>query len=164
MLKADFMKAYDCVKYVFIWDVMKAMGFATHITTLAQGLVELAKSKVHVNGRFTWPIKLERGVRQGCPLPALLYIISTQPFMAMLREKVALGELDGIQIGENHQLTHELFADDIDIFFKATERNFQYVRDIIMRYESVSRAHLNLSKAIVIPLYLRGPIPNWMIN
>lgn len=63
---------------------------------LTQGLVEQAESKVHVNGRFTDSIKLEHDVRQGCPMSTLLFVISTHPFVEMIKEKVSLGELKGI--------------------------------------------------------------------
>lgn len=56
---------------------MRAMGFDEHIITLAKGLVEQVESKVHINGRFTQAIALERGVRQGFPLSSLLHSIST---------------------------------------------------------------------------------------
>lgn len=42
---------------------MLAMGFDRNIVRLAQGLVEQEESKVHVNGQFTTPITLMRGVR-----------------------------------------------------------------------------------------------------
>lgn len=84
--------------------------------------------------------------------------------MAMLQEKAASGELKGIKIEEDHQLTHQLFIDDTGIFFKATDNNFQYVREVIMRYEFVLGAHLNLNKSMLIPMYLSGPIPPWMVN
>lgn len=50
MLKVDFMKAYDHVEHIFIWDLMLAMGFHSKIVQLAKGLVENVESKVHING------------------------------------------------------------------------------------------------------------------
>lgn len=40
LLKADFMKAYDIIKHIFIWVAMIAMGFHPPIIMLAKGLVE----------------------------------------------------------------------------------------------------------------------------
>lgn len=99
LLKANFMKAYDRVKHSFIWAVMKALGYDPHMIMLAKGLVENAASKVHVNGRFTNPIELERGVRHGCPLSTLLFTILSQPLMLMIQNLVNQGELEGIHIG-----------------------------------------------------------------
>lgn len=80
-MKADFMKAYYHVEHIFIWDTMGALGYH----------VEKAESKVHINSFFTKPIKLDRGVRQGCPLSSLLFVISTHPLMALINEQVNLG-------------------------------------------------------------------------
>lgn len=77
VLKAYFLKEYDRVEHIFIWDTMLAMGFDKKIMQLAKGLVEQANSKVHVNGRFTTPISLKRGMCQGCPKSTLLFVIST---------------------------------------------------------------------------------------
>lgn len=93
------MKSYDRVEHYSIWAVMEVLRYDPHLTMLVKGLVEKAMSKVHMNGRFTKSIDLERGVRQGSPLSSLLFIISTQPLMLVIHEQVALGELKGICIG-----------------------------------------------------------------
>lgn len=56
---------------------MTTMGFHPHIIMLAKGLVEGAQSKVQINGHFTKPIDLKRGVRQGCPLSSLCDFYAT---------------------------------------------------------------------------------------
>lgn len=163
-MKVDFMKACDCVEHIFIWEIMAAMGFHEHLIKLAKGLVEKAESKVHVNGFFIEPIKLDQGVRQGCPFSSLLFVISTQPLMDLINEQVNLRELNGIKIDGGKQLTHQLFTDNIGFFMLAIERNFQCVKDIIAKYETISSASLNLTESIMIPMYLNGPVPPWLAN
>lgn len=171
LLKADFMKAYDKVEYTFIWHIMTTLGFAPYLIKLAKGLVENVESKVHINGWFTRSIMLEWGVRQGCPLSVLLFTISTQAFMLMLKEQADLGNIEGVQLGNGEQLTHQLFAKNTGILFKlvfkATKEKFWNVREVnnckIQSYLRIG-ACLNLSKSIFIPLYLNGPIPRWMLN
>lgn len=62
-LKLDFTKAYDRVAHSFLWAVLWAMNFDEAVITLPRGLVEHTQSKVHINGSFTEPINLMRGVR-----------------------------------------------------------------------------------------------------
>lgn len=94
----------------------------------------------------------------------LLFTISTQPFMLMLKEQADLGNIVGVQLGNGKQLTHQLFVDDTGIFFHTTEENFWNIREVIAKYEAISGACLNPTKSIVIPMYLSGPIPDWMLN
>lgn len=117
---------------------------------------------MHVNGWFTESIKLEGGVRQSCPLSSLLFTISTKPLMTMLKEKGQTSKLEGIQLGNGEQLTHQLFVDDTDIFVTTTKENFRCVRQVIDAYERIFGACLNLSKSMVIPLFLKGQIPQWL--
>lgn len=116
-MKTDFLKAYDRVEHIFIWETMLAMGFDKKVVRLAQGLVEQVQSTVHINGKFMASIKLEQRVCQGCPMSTPLFVISTQPLMELIKEKVRTWDLSGVQIGEGQQLTHQVFADDTGLFF-----------------------------------------------
>lgn len=84
--------------------------------------------------------------------------------MALINKQVGLGQLQGIEIGEGKQLTYQLFANNTEFFMIATEDNFLCVKEIIARYEKISSASLNLEKSTVIPMYLSGPIPEWLTN
>lgn len=66
----------------------------------------------------------------------------------MLKEKSQTRELEGIQLGNKEQLTHQLFVDDTGIFITATEDNFHSVRQVINSYERISSACLNVLKQI----------------
>ena len=66
-------------------------------------------SSVKVNGFTTEVFNLRRGVRQGCPLSPLLYILCAEVFALSIR---ADKEIKGIQI--NHEVQHKIsqYADD----------------------------------------------------
>lgn len=78
LLKLDFEKAFDRVDHSFLWATLMAMNLDPFVLTLIQGLVMNMEAKVHVNGFFTPPFPLERGVRQGDPLATLLFVLSAQ--------------------------------------------------------------------------------------
>jgi hypothetical protein len=56
---------------------MAALGHKGKFLRLVQGLILGATAKIHINGPFSAPIRLLRGVRQGDPLSPLLFAIST---------------------------------------------------------------------------------------
>lgn len=57
-------------------------------------------SKIHLNGLFIEDFALDRGVRQGCPLAPLLFALSTQPLMEILKLGQVEGNIRGILINE----------------------------------------------------------------
>ncbi|KAL2610564.1 hypothetical protein R1flu_029137 [Riccia fluitans] len=140
---------------------MAAMGFAEDFITLTKGIVEDSSSKIHANGLFSEEIKIERGVKQGCPLAPLLFAISTQPLMTLLKNKEAEQKIQGLQLqGPKHTL-HNLFADDSGIMLQATEDIFNELKDSIATYEIISGAKLDISKSTIIPVALEST-PSWL--
>lgn len=59
----DFAKACDKIDHWFLWETLRVMRLDPFVIRLIQGLVMNAEAKVHVNGLFTQPFPLERGVR-----------------------------------------------------------------------------------------------------
>jgi hypothetical protein len=126
---------------------------------LVQGLA-LGTTKIHFNGIFTDAIPLCRGVKQGCPAAPGLFALSTQPSMLLLNNAARAGDIEGIQIGEDRRLLHQLFADDMGLFLMTSQANFRKVKEIIDLYERISGAQLNLGKSLILPLRA-CPTPAW---
>ncbi|KAL3701989.1 hypothetical protein R1sor_020011 [Riccia sorocarpa] len=129
--------------------------------SMIRGLVEGGKSQVHVNGSFTKEFPVLRGVRQGCPLAPLLFALTTQPLMRLLRVEEVEGRLAGINIGEGKNILHHLYADDTGINITLEERYFRNLQQTISRFEEVSGAKLNLAKSLIMPL-APGRMPAWV--
>ncbi|KAL3681900.1 hypothetical protein R1sor_024856 [Riccia sorocarpa] len=161
--KLDFVKAFDRVQHNFLWATLRKMGFAESFIEMVQLLINGRRAKVHTNGLTTKFFTLERGVRQGCPVSPLLFVLSTQPLMRLLREAEQKEDLRGVHIPRGKPLLHRLFANDSGVANAADERNFQNLCRIIERFEGVSGAQLNLSKSVIIPMALRRN-PTWLVN
>lgn len=58
----------------------------------------------------------ERGLRQGCPLSHLLFLLVVEGLSIAIEEVKRQGEFQGITISQNLQITHLLFVDDVLIF------------------------------------------------
>ncbi|KAL3684172.1 hypothetical protein R1sor_002194 [Riccia sorocarpa] len=103
------------------------MGMEADTVARIKGLVVGGTSEVHINGNFTEEIKIDRGVRQGCPLAPLLFAMTTQPLMRALREEERLGHIQGLNLGGGHSLLHQLFADDTGCEIARHGRSFKYL-------------------------------------
>ncbi|KAL3679376.1 hypothetical protein R1sor_022332 [Riccia sorocarpa] len=160
-VKLDFTKAFDRVSHTFLWHTLRKMGIPEDTISRIRGLMAGGTSKVHVNQTFTSAIKIKRGVRQGCPLAPLLFVLSTQPLMRILRKEEESGNLRGIQIPGMKSILQELFADDTSLFIHASARDFQRARVCIETFEKAPGALLNVQKSMVMALGVPRPM-NWL--
>ncbi|KAL3679838.1 hypothetical protein R1sor_022794 [Riccia sorocarpa] len=156
-LKLDFVKAYDRVNHNYVWRVLDTMGFGSQFITLLKGLVENATSVVHLNGAFTRDVQLERGVRQGCPIAPMLFTLSTQPLMELLRSEQIKGHLHGLEARNGRQVLDALFADDTGLMLHADAENWKRATEVIQKFEVMSGARLNVSKSLAVPIGFTEP-------
>ncbi|KAL3679635.1 hypothetical protein R1sor_022591 [Riccia sorocarpa] len=111
-IKLDFTKAFDRVSYTFLWHTLRAMGFSEVTIARIRGLMVGGSSKVLANHAFTKSFKIKRGVRQGCPLAPLLFVLSTQPLMHLRKRFKFLGVWSGKDITQME--ISEKITDSID--------------------------------------------------
>ena len=78
-LLLDFEKAYDRVNQTYLRGCLEKLGFPTSWTLLLEKVQQLSSSRVLVNNNLSSPISLGRGVRQGCPLSPLLFLVALEP-------------------------------------------------------------------------------------
>ena len=78
----------------------------------------VCKSCIHNNGNLSSFFKIEKGVRQGCPLSPYLFIICIE----LLSNEVSLNtDINGIKIG-NIEIKQTLFADDASFITDGTKK------------------------------------------
>ncbi len=87
-LSLDQEKAFDRVDHHCLFKTLEAFGFGTHFISLVKLLYNDIYSMLRINGSLTRPFPLTKGIRQGCPLSGLLYFISNEPLLAMLRKQL----------------------------------------------------------------------------
>lgn len=97
---------------------------------------------VKVNGVLTDPFQLERSVRQGCPMSALLYSVSVEPLAIMVR---ADKKIKGIQIPNSGDSVIHQYADDTTFTIKDVESIKKVMKHIEM-YGKASGAKINIEK------------------
>ena len=68
-------KAFDRVDHQFLIKTLKHLNFADYFISWIEIILKDITSCVIINGFLTEEIEITRGVRQGDPLSALLYVI-----------------------------------------------------------------------------------------
>ena len=82
---ADFEKAYDTIRWSFIYQCLNIYNFGETFVKWVHVLYENPCSRIINNGHITDTITLSKGVRQGCPLSAYLFILSIEMLAIRIR-------------------------------------------------------------------------------
>lgn len=109
-ISLDQEKAFDRVSWSYLYDTLTAFGFDNDFLRWIKLLYTDISSSVIVNNFVSESFPIKRGVRQGCSLSPLLYVICLEPFANKIR---SLEEIKGLKLfGTNSEAKFSAYADD----------------------------------------------------
>ena len=146
MLLLDFEKAYDRVNWTFLRQTMETMGFHPKWISQVMSLNLNATAAVVVNGEQSKFFRLQRSVRQGCPVAPYLFLLTVDVLGQMLQHHA--NQVKGLKLPDNTTITNQMFADDTLLFLDGTRDNMDRALTVINRFGAASGAKLNLHKSI----------------
>ena len=145
ILSLDQEKAFDRVEWPFMRQTLQAMGFGNSFVGWVDLFYHNVRSCVNVNGYLSEFFFLSRGVRQGCPLSPLLYVLVSEVLAVSIRANPRIGGL--FLPGVSSSLSPiSQYADDTSVIvvsddaIKATFETYSV-------FEKASGSKLNLSKS-----------------
>lgn len=151
-MKLNFEKRFDQVDHNYLWATLSTMDLDPLVISLLQGLISNVDAKFHVNGLFTQSFLVERGVRQGDPMSPLLFALSYEPMMCLLKDRLSKGDLVGLKISTNKSLVYQLFANDVGLFLHNSQQEFENARATIQILKNILGAFLNMAKSVILLL------------
>lgn len=145
LVTLDQEKAFDRVDHEFLMCTLSKFGFGPDFCRWVALFYNNVFSRVICNGRLTVPVFLGRGVRQGCPLSPLLYVLVSEVLSTQIRkcEGIVGFRLPG---AGGLQFRVSQYADDATNFVK-DEKSLVNLLRVINKYEQGSGAKLNTSKS-----------------
>ena len=141
----DFSKAFDSLEWEFMFNTLKHFGFNNSFIRWVETLYSNIQTCVMNNGWISEVFQNSRGIRQGCPLSALLFVISVEIMALRLRGNV---DIKGIQIkldGNTHSIKISQLADDTTLFF-GSKAEISVALNVIEIFGTFSGLVLNRSK------------------
>ena len=78
VISLDFLKAFDRLDWDLIFLALEKFGYGENFIHIIKVCYNNIQSKIKINGLLSDLFTLMRGVRQGCPLSMLLYIIAAE--------------------------------------------------------------------------------------
>lgn len=90
-----------------------------------------------------------RGIRQGCPLSPLLFLLVAEGLSRAILKVESSGHFKGIRINRSLGITHLLFLDDVLLFCDGTLRDGQKLSEIMDIYCKASGMLVKLRKSTI---------------
>ena len=124
---------------------LRKFGFGPSFCSWVSLFYNNVFSRIIVNDKLSAPVFLGRGVRQGCPLSPLLYVLVSEVLSTQIRK---CKEIEGFRLPGAGGLQFKVsqYADDATNFVK-NERSLCHLLRVVNRYEKGSGAKLNTSKS-----------------
>ena len=147
MVLIDYEKAFDMVEWDFLLRTLTTFNFGLNFIKWIKLLYNSISSYTINNGYLSRNIKLSRGIRQGCPISALLFVLVAEILSVKLRSDK---NVTGISVNNIEYNICQL-ADDTTIFIKNL-KSLQSAIDLFQNFQKCSGLKLNLEKTEIIPL------------
>ncbi len=101
----DFGKAFDNLNWDFIDKILRKFTLGDSILKWIKTFYVDANSCVMNNGWFSDRFKIEKGVRQGCPLSPYIYILSVELLAISIRQE---RNIKGVKIKGEEKKNHNM--------------------------------------------------------
>jgi hypothetical protein len=158
ILKLDLKKAYDCINWDFLRLTLLQTGFSLTTTNWIMSCVISASFAVLINGETSPFFQSGRGLRQGCPLSPLLFILVMEGLSLLLKKGQVEGKLSGVKVSRIVKILHLFFVDDVLIMTKASIQEWKEINDLLKIFCSASGMKVNLTKSTFHYFGIQGEI------
>jgi hypothetical protein len=137
-MKVDIMKAYDNVRWEFLWDTLTCMNFHPRMINWLKTCVTTASYTLNINGEPTGNIKGERGLRQGDPLSSYLFVIVMEVLTCILKDRSCKPHFKFHWRCNQPKIINLCFADDLMLFCRGDVSSVKHIHDSLCEFESLS--------------------------
>ena len=139
ILLLDFQKVFDTLEWPFIEKTLQHCGFSLSIQKWIRTLYCDIESCIINNGWMSDCFKIERGVRQGCPLSPYLFVPSVEVLANAIRRDPSI---KGISISQN-EIKLSQYADDTTLILDGSQDTLETSLDVIEKFSKISGLRLN---------------------
>lgn len=145
LLLLDFEKAYDTVEWEFMMKVLKAFNFGPSIIRWVKLCYTDISSTVLNNGFSCGWFQVKRGLRQGCGMSCVLFLLAAEILSILIKESK---KVKGISVmGREYKLSQ--YADDTTCILSDKESAYAIIQ-LAKQFEQVSGLRLNIDKTQLI--------------
>uniref|UniRef100_A0A3B5PWS7 Reverse transcriptase domain-containing protein n=1 Tax=Xiphophorus maculatus TaxID=8083 RepID=A0A3B5PWS7_XIPMA len=159
ILGIDLEKAFDSVNHRFLEEILRHFNFGSGFIKWIKILYNECSSVVVVNRKATPPFTIKAGVRQGCPLSPLLFILAMEPLACAIRHNEAIkGIIPPGNYGKDIKLT--MYMDDLTLLLP-DNNSIQESLKISERFTAASGMKINKNKSEILCSNWKESRENW---
>ena len=151
----DFKKAFDCVHRPSVWNILRSYGIPDKIIGIIQNFYKDSRCAVRADGQQGEWFQIVTGVRQGCLLSPLIFLLVVD---WILKRSTSNNEC-GLPWNEGQTLTDLDFADDIAVLEKTRKGMQELISRVEMEAGTVG-LRMNAGKTKVMMIGHVDPGPN----
>ena len=111
------------------------------------GCVSISCFVVLVNGSPSDFFKASRGIRHGCPLSPLLFILIIESIGRIILNAHLAGHITGYQYTPDLSITHMLFVDDVLLFGIGTVGEWKAYKEALDLFCSATGMAVSIKKS-----------------
>jgi len=149
ILKADLSKAFNRVSWLYLRMLLTHLGFPVGFIKWIMCCITNVSFSVLVNGVASAFFGSERGLRQGCPLSPLLFLLVMEGLSRLIKDMHHRGRLSGIKITKDCTITHLLFVDGVLMFLNEVIRDLTTIQNTINLFKIATGMAINNSKSTI---------------
>ena len=148
ILKIDFEKAYDKVKWPFLLQTLRMKGFSPKWISWVKSFISGGSVAVNVNNDIGHFFQTRIGLQQGDPLSPLLFNIVADMLSILIKRAKNQGQVGGVV---PHLLDDGLsilqYADETIIFMEHDLEKARNMKLLLCAFEQVSGLKINFHKS-----------------
>ena len=137
----DFKKAFDSIDWNFLLETLQLFNFGHDIQNWIKIFYNNVTSCVLNNGHASTFFSLQRGVRQGCPLSGILFVLGIELLSRYIKNDPTV---KGIQVNK-HELKISQYADDTTVFVRDFDSVTSLLR-VLHAFKEHSGLEINTTK------------------
>ena len=148
----DIKKAFDKVSHFFLFHVLRKFNFKESFISWIKTFYTDVIGRVMNNGWISEKLLIGRGVRQGCPLSALLFNMVVEILACKIRQNKNTKGIDIISVDLGiDSLKISQYADDTTLFVESVN-DIQYIMNEINDFGDYAGPKINWNKTEVMKL------------
>ena len=130
------------------FHAMHKMSISTQFIGWVKFLFENVSAVVNINESPRSNFKVERGVRQGCPLAPYLFLMVGEVLTHIIKKAIAEGRIRGVVLpGGKKQQCISQYADDSSFMVKGEKKDIDELVRLFKVFTEVSGMEINWEKS-----------------